>query len=227
MFGYGLINRNSNERFFMQKSGFTVIEVVVVFLLILAVTCLVLPRSMNSTKQARLISKWTETFSEMQYTFSAIKAQSDVTANAKFKKAQNNDDRAKIVVETIKPYLRIKSDIKTDEYKQYYMDNRIVDPEDKYYFNDFYLTEINSIVGLKWFTKKCGKKDVCGVINIDVNGISPPNIWGRDVFGINIFDDRIEPLGKDIEVDVLRNDCSRWGQGLYCSYYYLIGGRFD
>ncbi|MFA7659147.1 MAG: type II secretion system protein [Candidatus Gastranaerophilaceae bacterium] len=210
----------------MRRTGFTIIEVVVVFLLMLGVAFFVLPRSLNNTKQARLISKWTEKYSELEYMFSVIKAQSDSEIEKKFQTAQNDDDRKQIILETVKPYLRITSE-PVQDYKQYYMNDVIVERSGRYHFDNFYLTSSNEIVGLKWLNKSCKNGGICGVMAFDVNGKDAPNIWGQDVFGINILREGIEPLGKGIAPDVLKNDCSKHGLGIYCSYYYLIGGKFD
>lgn len=211
----------------MRKNGFTIIEVVIVFCIILGVTFFVLPNSMNDTKQARMISRWSEDYSQVQYIFSVIKAKDSDVLFQKFLKAKNSDAKAEIAIEMIKPYLRIKSGVEKRLYKQYYMDRTPVYENEKYYFENFYNTEPGEIVGLKWFAKTCTSKSACGYMAFDVNGIDPPNTWGKDIFGINIYEDRVEPFGKDIDAAVMRNDCSRLGQGVFCSYYYLIGGKFD
>lgn len=211
----------------MQKQGFTIVEVVVVFLLILGVTFLILPTSLDNTRQARFISKWNEKYSEIEYMFSVISAQQDSELKEKFSKAQNNNDRKKILLETIKPYMRITTELKPKDYTQKYMNGTPVCACGRYYFNSFYNTSSNEIIGLKWITKNCENGTVCGLISIDLNGIDPPNTWGYDIFGVNVFKNKIEPFGKDIEPDVLKSDCSRFGYGLYCSYYYLMGGKFD
>lgn len=194
----------------MRKTGFTIIEVVVVFLLMLGVLFLVLPKSLDSTKQARFISKWSEKFSELEYMFSAIKVQKNVQLDEAI----------------LKPYLRIISDVKTP-YKQVFMNGMEVYPDSKYYFNKFYLTNSGEIIGLKFINKDCNDGGICSIISFDINGLNPPNKWGYDIFGINIFKDKLEPLGKNINQEDLKKDCSKDGSGLYCSYYYLIGGKFD
>lgn len=194
----------------MRKNGFTIIEVVVVFLLMLGVLFLVLPKSLDSTKQARFISKWSEKFSELEYMFSVLKI-------------QKND---KLQDKMIKPYLRITSEVKIP-YRQKFMNGIEVTSQSKYYFDKFYFTSSNEVIGLKFVNPDCKDKDLCSIISIDVNGTNPPNKWGYDIFGINVFFDRIEPLGQDISFDDLKTDCSKYGSGLYCSYYYLIGGKFD
>lgn len=210
----------------MSKKGFTIIEVVVVFLLVLGVAFLIIPKGLNSTKQAKLISKWTEKYSELEYMFSVIKAQKDSEIEVKFLAANNDHDRKKILLDAIKPYLRITSDT-PPTYKQLYMNGTEATPGSKYYFDKFYSTSSNEIVGLRFIDPNCKDKYPCIILAIDINGLEPPNTWGYDIYGINVLKNGIEPLGQNIELDVLKNNCSKYGTGLYCSYYYLIGGRFD
>lgn len=210
----------------MRTKGFTIVEVVVVFLLVLSVTFFVLPKSLNKTKQAKFISKWTEAYSELEYTFSVIKAQKDSEIKKKFEKAQNNNDRKEIILQTIKPYLRITANA-SPRYKQFYMNNREIEKRGKYYFDNFYLTSSNEIIGIKWIKDNCKGEEVCAVMTIDVNGPEGPNTWGYDIFGVDIFKNTIAPLGKELNPDVLKSDCSKFGLGVFCSNYYLIGGKFD
>jgi len=211
----------------MRKNGFTIIEVMAVFFLILGITFFILPIVFNNTKQARFISQWTETFSEMQYIASVIRAQNDPELINKFEKAKDNKVIGALALDTLKPYLRIKNGVAQSDYSQYYMNKDKVKIDAKYYFDDFYFTEENQVVGLKWINKDCHKNDVCGVLVFDVNGIIPPNTWGKDVFGLNILEKGIEPIGKGFDSDTLKKDCSKDGAGVYCSYFYLIGGDFD
>lgn len=210
----------------MSKKGFTIIEVVVVFLLMLGVVFLVLPKSLDTTRQARFISKWSEKFSELEYMFSVIKAQKDGEIQEKLNETKSYDDKEKIMLEALKPYLRITSDVRT-VYNPVFMDKTFATPGTEYYFNKFYFTSSNEIVGIKLINPDCKNEEVCTIISIDLNGLDPPNTWGYDVYGVNVFPNKIEPLGKGIDPEVLKKNCSKVGSGLYCSYYYLIGGKFD
>lgn len=209
-----------------QKGAFTIIEVVFVFLLILGVTFLILPRSLNSTRQAKFISQWSETYAQLEYMFSVIKAQQNGALEEKIKAAPNNEERKNILLETIKPYLRITTAVDSD-YKQLYMNKSVVQPSDRYHFDNLYFTSSDEIVGLKWLKEDCNDNDVCAILNFDLNGKKSPNTWGYDIFGINLYKTKIEPIGKNIDIDVLKNNCSKNGFGIYCSYYYLIGGKFE
>lgn len=210
-----------------NKNGFTIIEVVVVFLMILGVTFLILPKSLNSTKQAKFISKWTEKYSELEYMFSVIKAQKEEQLKKGFTKAENNDERKQIILDNIKPYLRITSKLDDKTYKVYYMNKTEVGADDKYAVKDLYSTNADEIVGLKWVGTDCSDSVTCAIMTFDLNGILPPNTWGYDIFGASVSKEKIAPLGKDLKIDELEQNCSKHGYGVYCSYYYLIGGRFD
>jgi hypothetical protein len=125
--------------------------------------------------------------------------------------------------------MRIKYGVPTGQYKPKFMNGEDIKPKDKYWIKNYYSTAAGEIIGLKWFVPECKPhmKNVCGTMSIDINGEKAPDTWGEDVFGINIFSDRIEPIGKDKNIKDLKQDCSKDGTGVLCSYYYLIGGKFD
>jgi len=212
---------------YSPRGGFTIIEVVVVFLIILGVTFFMLPKSLDNTKQARFISKWTQTYSEMEYMFSVIKTQQGSEIEKEFNNSKDININNCVIPELFKPYLRITSDLKNPKYNQSYMNMIPVTIGEHYYFSQYYLNDAKEIISLKWTTKNCKDNLLCAVMAFDVNGEDPPNTWGYDVFGINVFKDRIEPIGKNMDPNIIKNDCSKNGLGIYCSYYYLIGGRFD
>lgn len=212
----------------MQKNGFTIIEVCAVFLLILGVTFFVLPLSLDNTKQANYISRWKDIYADAEYMFSVINAQNKEELEAKI--ANNNDDdnkKTKIIFDMIRPYMRTTTLVDEKTYEPRYMNKNKIYPDDRYYLKTFYHTDTSKIVGLKWFGDKCDEETICGLAIFDVNGTAPPNQWGKDIFGINILKGKIEPIGKNVSANMLKNDCSDFGHGIYCSYYYLIGGQFD
>ena len=71
------------------------------------------------------------------------------------------------------------------------------------------------------------QNDLQGVFMYDVNGKSAPNVWGKDVFGFNIYSDRFEPFCHNDSISRQKQDCSKNGTGLCCSSYYLKGGSLD
>lgn len=211
----------------MQKQGFTIIEVVVVFLLMLMVAFFILPTSLETTNQARFISMWSAKYSQLEYMFSVIKAQDGAKIDEMFDSSKNTNDQTKILLDIIKPYLRITQALNNADYHPHYMNKLHVNENDEYYFNKFYLTSSNEIIGIQKTNSNCSEKNICTVLSFDLNGTNPPNAWGYDIFGINVYKNRIEPVGKGLDMDTLRTNCSKNDFGIYCSYYYLIGGKFD
>ena len=89
-----------------------------------------------------------------------------------------------------------------------------------------YINRDDNIVGIKDIENKTPDSPVF-LMMLDTNGYKKPNIWGRDIFGLNIYKDgNINPIGYGWDVKKLRKDCSKKGTGLSCSYFYRIGGEF-
>ncbi|MGN0031016.1 MAG: hypothetical protein ACI37Q_03580 [Candidatus Gastranaerophilaceae bacterium] len=211
-----------------MRKRFWKIEYSITIFVIFAALLLMIPSSVISSKEASYISKWNDTFHKMEYVFNAMAAQADAEIIKSFKKAKNNHEREAIMIKLVKPYLRISEDDEiTRKYDLHYMNGVKLKPEDEYYFDNVYLSEKSTIIGIKDIVDD----DIYHpgfLMMFDMNGIKGPNTWGRDVYGINIFaDGKITPLGAGWDIDDLKKDCSPVGSGVSCSYYYRIGGEFS
>ena len=140
-------------------------------------------------------------------------------------------DKLKILLdgEVYKKILQIfsiKNEVKSesDSYKITYMNGTY--PSNTYRFKDFKTTYSNAVLAFKLFDEP-QDNGICGILMYDVNGKTGPNVWGKDVFGLNIYKDKFEPFGKNDSLSSQKQDCSKNGTGLSCSNYYLIGGSFD
>jgi len=72
-----------------------------------------------------------------------------------------------------------------------------------------------------------GMHKICGLLEIDVNGYNPPNVFGKDMYSAYVFSDGIKPFGVQGDLWNLLNDCNPSGVGLYgygfsCSALYLM-----
>lgn len=198
----------------MVKRGFTIIEICVVIFIILGAAFVFLPKGIESTKQAKLISHWVQQYSELEYMFSVIKSEFDAEGDYSPIKFQ---EKIESNLRLLKPVDRV--------YKQYLRNGIEINPVSLYNPEMFYETNNNEIVGFKWVKKDCKGHELCAVLTFDVNGYSEPNVFGIDIFGVNVKSDKITALGEGIESKELKKDCEN--SGIYCSYYYLIGGRFE
>lgn len=192
----------------MKRRGFTIVEVSILFVIFLIVAFLVAPLSLDDTLQAKNTSRWRNVQSDFSNIFYAINTQKD-DDDFEFKKAFTNV---------------ISGEIKTntDPYKILFLNGTF--PNSTYRFDDFKLTQANSVISYKFFDEPQG--DLQGLLMYDVNGKVGPNTWGKDVFGFNIYSDRFEPFCKNDAITIQKQECSKDGTGLCCSNYYLIGGSF-
>ena len=119
----------------------------------------------------------------------------------------------------------IENDIKnnTNMYRINFMNGTY--PSDTYRFKDYKNTYSNATLSIKLYESP--QDDLYGILMYDVNGKNGPNIWGKDVFGMNIYEDKFEPFCKSEAMSKQKQDCSKNGTGLCCSSYYLLGGNFD
>lgn len=61
----------------------------------------------------------------------------------------------------------------------------------------------------------------CGWVTIDVNGLKPPNTWGRDIYTLKIYLDSVKPMG--VEGDNTVGDCNTGtNKGQSCAEAYLF-----
>jgi len=203
------------------------LEYSITLFVIIGVILLIMPISIENTRQANFISKWNEKYNRLEYMFSVINTHITDDIIKSFKKAKNSEEREQLLIQLIKPYMRIQTDINVPKkYSIRYMNKAKVYKGQLYYFEEIYFTEDGVIVGIKDLPKD-GESEPIFIIMYDINGILPPNIWGKDIFGINIYDDgHIEPFGQGKDMNDLKKDCSQSGTGISCSYYYKIGGSF-
>ena len=192
-----------------MKKGFTIVEVSILFVIFLIVAFLVAPLSLDDTMQAKNTSRWREVQHDFSNIFYAINTQ--------------KDEDSKSFLEAFDSVF--ESEIKEDiyPYKITFMNGTY--PNNTYRFKDLKSTYSNAVIAIKLFDKP--QDNLQGILMYDVNGTIGPNVWGKDVFGLNIYKDKFEPFGKNKSLNEQKLDCSRNGTGLFCSNYYLIGGSFD
>ena len=192
-----------------MKKAFTIVEVSILFVIFLIVAFLVAPLSLNDTVKTRNISRWSSVqpdFSNIFYTINLKKDEPDFNFTDIFNEVMNAEFKGEI-----KPY------------KITYMNGTF--PNATYRFSDYRQTLGNATVSYKLFSDK--NSSLKGLLMYDVNGSMGPNVWGKDVFGFNIYEDKFEPFCKNNSVSAQRQDCDTNGTGLCCSNYYLTGGNFD
>ncbi len=189
-----------------MKKAFTIVEVSILFVIFLIVAFLVAPLSLDDSLQAKNASRWRNVQSDFANVFYAVNAQRE----------DENFDFNKTFTTVISGEIKDT----TLPYKITFLNGTF--PNNTYRFNDFKLTQTNSVIAYKLYDTP--QDGILGLLMYDVNGSVGPNVWGKDVFGLNIYSDRFEPFCKNDTVITQKQDCTKDGTGLCCSNYYLIGG---
>ena len=200
---------SSLHHFATQKKGFTIVEVSILFVIFLIVAFLVAPLSLDDTMQAKNASRWRKVQSDFTNIYYSIETQKEL-----------HDFDYSSAFEAV-----MKGEVKGDAepYKITYMNGTF--PGGEYRFTNFKQTYSNAVVSYRLYDAP--QTGALGILMYDVNGSVGPNIWGKDVFGYNVYPDRFEPFCKNDDVSSQKQDCSKDGTGLCCSNYYLIGGSFN
>ena len=122
----------------------------------------------------------------------------------------------------------INSSRSLKNYKYRFLNGRRVAKESKYYVENFvYSPDGKIMAGLNWTNDDCFNNDgLCGVLIFDMNGVKLPNRFGLDIFGVNIYRDKIEPFGSGLSYADNQLNCRRLETGVTCSKFYLMGGQF-
>lgn len=211
-----------------MKKRFWKVEYSITIFVVFAICLMFVPTRFIASKEVTYISMWNETINKMEYVFNAMNAHAETNIIKSLKKAKDDTAREQIMMTLVKPYLRISENNSVQKkYQLHYMNSSVVKSDDRYYFDKLYLTKNNKIIGIKDIKDEDVYHPVF-LMMFDMNGLKGPNMWGKDVFGLNIFiDGNITPLGSGWDIDDLKADCSTSGTGVACSHYYRIGGNFN
>ena len=133
-----------------KNRAFTLTEIFVVLALTIATAAVVVPNLLEDNKKLDTISKWKNTYQNLEYAFLALQSQASQVDNLAFKKANSDKEREMVLYELLKPYLRMDKEISNDEYKLSYLNGSAIKDDDYYYITNFHSTSSGKIVGLKW-----------------------------------------------------------------------------
>lgn len=190
-----------------MKKAFTIIEISILAVILLIVGCLVVPFSLDDTRQAAYVLEWRGLQDRISMAFTA----------AKIHGGNSTEELETFIMKSISDgqYKRI------EPYKIKYMNGRSASGIGK--FQNVYEVGDGNAIGFRWNELA---PEVSGMMFYDINGKVGPNRWGKDVFGLNIKSQKAEPLCKNKTHEEIVQDCSKSGTGCCCSYYYLVGGNF-
>lgn len=213
----------------MRKlKAFNMVELMIVAGLMLTTVIFCVPVIFNNSKEARIISGWKKIYTEIQSNFEVFEVADKETVN-NICLAKTGKERDKEIFKVIKPYISVDEDKNTNNLKFYHykFKNGAQVPMNSQVFTRLFAYQDNgNIVAFKWLNCNCSETEPCATILFDMNGTKKPNRIGKDIFGIYLYNNRIETFGAELSNKELSRECVGQTNGLKCSEYYLRGGRF-
>lgn len=193
-----------------MEKGYTLTEVIILFVIFITVAILFIPLTVDEA----IVSKNSKKWQMVQSDFMSIPIDMQKYQNL----GNNSEPKFEYFLSAFKDNYPLKNTVK---YKIKYLNGNT--PEDMYKFDEIYNTKNGATIAYKWFDKDQKQNDekIYGIIMYDVNGRRGPNVWGKDIFGMNVYASKLEPMGKREDPINVSSDCSKHGTGIYCSTYVL------
>lgn len=211
----------------MKNLSFSLFKLVSIVAILLLMFVILIPFNLINMEQAQRIAKWKSVYENIKYSFSLVKLHEGTII-------PSQDEAEKVVNEEyimfrLFPFLNLESDERIKPYKYGYrkMNGSPVIKNSQFYFDKFVKRKDGTIIGIKENNIELkNENQPLYFMFVDINGKQKPNRIGQDIFIINIFKDSIHAMGKGKTNADLKANCSPISSGLYCSEYYLLGGRF-
>lgn len=221
-----------NKNFSNRKNALSFAEMVVIIFIIITVFCILFAKIFGVKQESSVIYNWKKTLNATEYSYNILllTKKNELEKLIKLEGEERNQKILEMFATTLNVNTidSINSNKSLKHYKYRFLNGRRVLEESKYYVKNFkYSPDGKIMVGLNWINDDCYNNDgLCGVILFDMNGVKLPNRFGLDVFGANIYRDKIEPFGSGLSYEENQINCRRLETGVTCSKFYLMGGQF-
>lgn len=210
-----------------KRFAFTLAEVLITLGIIGVVASITIPTLMNNIQDAQLKTAWKKAYSVLSQATSQIVKDNGGT----LKGICNNLDAACIATQFGK-YIKIIS-VCTDNSayqcfpKPFFLsggpDNADAPAIISATNDAILILNDGTNILIRYHDSTCSftNGNPCGWMFVDVNGLKPPNKFGKDVYGISIFENKILPYGANGAFNSGTDDCNTSGQGFSCASSYL------
>ena len=187
------------SHFSRKRTAFTLAEVLITLGIIGIVAALTLPTLTSRYQEKVFITRLEKTYSIL---VSAYKLAVEENGSSTGWGLSFDEDGATLLAEKMKPYLNVTKDCGIDK-KQMCLPDRYYDYKGQ--FLNYAGTQANSayVVALAdgtvlQFRGQDSSHALFpdGFIYVDLNGKKRPNRYGVDVFGFDIYDDTLSPMGQ-------------------------------
>jgi type II secretory pathway pseudopilin PulG len=206
----------------VKNKSFTLAEVLITLLIIGVIASIVIPGLIADSQQAELKTAWKKIYSDINQATKRIRLDNGGTLVGLITIINDNDPTNGV----------------NDKFRNFYtqyLTNFKICPEpvigpcwNSSVTSFAYDTLTNDNAGIilgngafvlfDYVNASCTSNNLCGIIEVDVNGTKGPNKVGKDIFGIKVLENRIMPWGT--LGDGYENTCATTGEGCSAKYLY-------
>lgn len=209
------------------KLGFSLAEVLITLGIIGVVAAMTIPALISNIQDAQLKTAWKKTFSTFSNATSSIMQDNAWNISSLI---TSSNDTIRVLYE---PYLRINKSCASPTANGvcwhpdsgWQLLNKSAIPTSVTGISYLSITSgpaadiLSDGTFARYIAVPCSGNTYCGHIIVDVNGFKPPNIVGKDIFGMFLYPDKLVPFGIPSRGE--ESTCTATDQGFGCSAYYL------
>ncbi|MCD7878858.1 MAG: hypothetical protein LUG16_02865 [Candidatus Gastranaerophilales bacterium] len=211
----------------MKNFSCNFFNITALFLFFIIIIVVVLPFNLINLEQAQRIAKWKSEFEKLDYSFSLVSLYEGIIVPSNFEAGKIVD--SEYMFSVINKYFdmndRLPEKIKKYSYRK--MNGTKISKKDRFYFNKFIFAKDGTMISVKENPDEITSSlQPLYFMFIDINGVEKPNRIGQDIFFMDIYKNSVSTEGEALPYSRLKADCSPIGSGVYCSEFYLLGGKF-
>ena len=212
----------------LKKSAFTLAEVLITLGIIGVVAVITLPSLIQRNIEKQRVAQLKKAYSELSQAYNL--AITENGAPTEWGMGGMYEEKSHyIMANNMRKFLKLSVDCVDMTAEQ----TRVNCGHDNLYRNNSYqygkgvrrlvVLSDGTLVNIRTYTGLCNFqygaiKNVCGVISVDLNGATPPNRNGEDLFNIFITRDRLVPEGIDGASHAFEIACNKSIKNPYPSY---------
>ena len=218
----------------LKKSAFTLAEVLITLGIIGVVAVITLPSLIQSNIEKQRVAQLKKAYSELSQAYNLAIAENG--SPTEWGMGGMYEEKSHyIMADNMRKFLKLSVDCVDMTAEQTRVncghDNLYRDYPSQYdkSFRRLVVLSDGTLVNIRTYTGLCNFqysaiKNVCGAISVDLNGATPPNRNGEDMFDIFITRDKLVPEGIDGAYHAFERACNRTIHSPYP--YYDSGNMF-
>ncbi len=226
------------QRSLRLNDGFTLAEILITLTIIGVVASMTLPAIIQKNTEKTTVARLKKAYSTLSQAYLGVLS-NDGSPDEWNLPYYMEDDGGQYILDKFKPWLKIIKDCGTREKGCYSEGNEDTQKETaaKVVLND------GTCLSFKVWQEQCMAsfgnvqqvKNICGIIEVDVNCLKTPNKSGQDIFRFFLTKDRIFPYGTALQDSGdLDNPhrlsfayCAKHKGGLGCTAWVLYNENMD